>query len=92
MSRRRNKQNRISALIRKQPSKCIYEKGVKRLESEQRLVDADAVRILNKMIDEQYEKNPYDLYATGQASIMIALGLREKESPEAGTSGDSSNF
>ena len=65
---------------------------MKLLESEQKLVDADAVRILNKMIDEQYEKNPYDLYATGQVSIMIALGLREKDSPQAGTCRESSNF
>lgn len=89
MSRRRNKQNHISALVKKQPDKCIYEKGgIHRRMSQ---VDDLAVNLVIKTAKEALQKNPYDLYAKGKLASLKAIGLI-KESPEAGTSRDSSNF
>ena len=89
MSRSRNKQNRVSALISKKPGSCIYEKGVHM----QRLyaLDADAVDCVEKTALEELRKNSNDLYAKGKLAALLAVGAI-KESPEAGTSRDSSNF
>lgn len=89
MSRRRNKQNRISALIRKQSGKCLYEKGG--IHRRMLQVDDLAVELVIKTAKEALQKNPYDLYAKGKLASLKAIGLI-KESPEAGTSRDSSNF
>lgn len=89
MSRHTSKQNRISALIKKQPDKCIYEKGgIHRRMSH---VDDLAVELVIKTAKEALQKNPYDLYAKGKLASLKAIGLI-KESPKAGTFRDSSNY
>lgn len=43
MSKRCNKQNRVSALIKKKPSKCIYEKqGIKKNPQKRELLGIQA--------------------------------------------------
>lgn len=89
MSRRRNKQNRVSARVNKKPANCLYEKGgIHRRMSQ---VDDLAVELVIRTAKEALKKNPYDLYAKGKLAGLKAIGLI-KESPEAGTSRDSSNF
>lgn len=42
MSKRCNKQNRVSALIKKKPSKCIYEKKDIKKESSEAATSKDS--------------------------------------------------
>ncbi|WP_310604824.1 hypothetical protein [Anaerosporobacter sp.] len=87
MSKRRNKQNRISVLLDKKPEKCVYEKvgNMQRLYA----IDANAVDCVEKTALEELCKNPNDLFAKGKLAALKSVGLLTKESLEAATSKDS---
>lgn len=92
MSRRRNKQNRVSALINKKPGKCMYEKGVNKVINED--IDFNVkVKWANHLVDEVLEVDPGNKQANDWEWMLNFLGLRnKKESSEAGTSKDSNNI
>lgn len=92
MSRRRNKQNRVSALINKKPANCIYEKGVNKVANEG--IDFEVkVKWANHLVDEVLEADPSNKQANEWEWMLNFLGLRnKKESSQAGTCKDSSNF
>lgn len=91
MSRRRNKQNHVSALVKKQPGKCIYEKGVSTV-ADKDIELSIKVKWANHLVDEVLEVDPGNKQANDWEWMLNFLGLRnKKESPEAGTSRDSRN-
>lgn len=93
MSRRRNKQNRVSVLINKKPGKCMYEKGVQVFtqQSEQSLVPTYVINKWNQLCDDVLSVIPNSESWNLVSKMLEEMGQR-KESPEAGTSRDSSNF
>lgn len=93
MSKRANKQNKVSALIKKKPYDCMYEKGgIKSMNQRMYMVDKQKVLDINYLVDEVLETDTENQSALAQERCLEFLGLRIKESSEAPTSKDSSNY
>ena len=92
MSRYVTKQNGVSALIHKKPYDCLYEKKAIRADTnEYVLVPKRVIDKYNQLCNDVLEVFP-DSEPWKLADQMLIEMNQRKESPEAGTSRDSSNF